>query len=214
MAKQKINLVKPIQEGIERIVENHPVFSGHEEFIRKHIISGVLKDRVYELYEEAKSRGLEDRKMQEYLHRGISDYVAAGLALDKPGRRFILGKGLEERTGRGVPWFFARRQNRGEKYFDKILGAGRKVDHAVRYNELKKRRPKIAESVETLYDFDFLNDLIDNMRKDRIINLWEYHQLKRIAKERRKAGYEQFKEYLAPRKIAASVLMVLGVLAV
>jgi len=208
-----------IQEGIGAIIEAHPRFKGQEEYIAGHIDQRALKKGIKEISDYIAEHGgqLSDEQKAEALYNNLASYVASGKVFDESAKKVVLRSGLEEKA-RGNSLFGRARAGRdveGEKYIDQATEAFRDVYTLMKHGDYAARMPELAESVGSLYDLGFLDTAIDVLAERGLVDERSYGTIKKSLKERRKEETYKFQEalhkYSAPREVAASVLMIFGV---
>lgn len=205
-----------IGEGISNIIRAHPRFSEHKNIIAKHIDMRRLGEKAEELYQEARNQRFSNKETNEYVHKEILDYIATGAAFDEKGKEIVLRKGLEEKAKKGLSGMFARRQLKGEKYLDNVVGAFQEIYQIFKGDDARERMPELTKSVYTIYELGFLDPALDVLKEYGIMNRGEYSTMKRIVEKKTRQEVRKFNKgieaYLTPQKIAASVLLLLGMI--
>lgn len=228
MAKRKetLNINNAIIEGIDSIIEKHPRFEGFEEYLSKHIDKKKIRENLQYLGNKVKKLRLNKERKNEYIFKEIADYISSGEAFDKRGKSIILKKGLERKTGlrnylqfpglqEMFPFIKFKPKFEGEKYMDKTMEAFNDLYTLFKSGDYARRMPELTESIETLYDFRFLNPAVDLLKEYGMINERKYNFLKKKiysqAKEAPKKIVEGIEKYVVPQKVAASILGIFGI---
>ncbi len=204
-----------VEKGVDAIIRKHPRFKGRKNEIMQHLDLPRLKERVYEIYENLADKKISENKRKEYIVKELADYISTGIAFDDEGKEIILMKGLEEKAGSGfIRGYRARKMLRGEQYLDRGLALAHNLSYLMESGNYAEKMPEIAEAASTLEDMQLLDPLIKTMRQSGSLSRREYNFLQgrvyeqAIESENRiKSGIEK---YVTSRKVAASILGILG----
>lgn len=206
-----------IEDGVSAIIEHNPRFD--QEYILEHIDKRRLRGKIKEIYRNIEERGerLSDEEKIRYIHGELADYIATGAAFDELGKRLILKSGLEEKAQSGFfKGLFARRELKGEKYLDDVVGAFKGLYALFKTGDYAKRMPEVAEDVATVYNMGFLNPAIEVLEHYGLINRRRYDILKKSIRERTKEGVEKavsgIEKYAGYQRATASIFGVFGIL--
>ncbi len=219
-----------ISEGIGEIMENHPQFKQHQEYILRHLDYNKLNEKIEDVYEHIEKKGKRwpDEKKAEYLHKEISDYVATGAVFDEAGKEIILKGSLEEKAKSGSLFDIlslrrrkARNNLEGEKYLNDTLRAFQDLYTLFKTGDYAKRMPEVAEAVSTVYDMGFLDPAVDVLKYYGLIkDKRQYDALKnaiiertRESREKVVSGIEAYATGQAYKKAAAFIFGIAGILA-
>jgi hypothetical protein len=208
-----------VNEGINAILKDHPVFGESRDYIAKHIDMRRLGERINEIYDEIteKHKYWNDRRKLEYMHHAIADYVATGNAFDERGQETIFRKSLEERAGNGfLKGIFARRELKGERELERKLVAYHHLYDVVEKSGLSEEVPEVYEALKRMRILGgTVAPAIESMKYDGLINEKTYRAYKRNIKESVAINepiiHKGLENYVTPQKVAAMVLGVFGI---
>ena len=117
-SKQEQIVNSAIQYGVQELLNQNPIFKGHENLLTSYIdqekLNGKLNEKLKEIYEahgEKDKKELSEKDIK-YLTTEVADYFVSGEALTDKGRDVIIGKGLEGKVS--------------ETFWDKLFGSLRK----------------------------------------------------------------------------------------
>ncbi|MDP2672463.1 MAG: hypothetical protein Q8O84_01480 [Nanoarchaeota archaeon] len=155
------------------------------------------------MYNGAISQRLSSDKVMEYMHNGLLNYIATGVAFDDAGKEVILKKSLEEKAGSGFfKGFFARRKLEGEKYLDNTMEAFQDLYALMSQGNHAERMPELAKPLTTIYNLGFLDPALDILQHYGLIDKSKYNSIKKSvfegADEARKEvvkGIEKYASY-------------------
>jgi hypothetical protein len=204
-----------IEQGIEAIVEEHPKFANFQDYLLKHLDKKKIQEKVYELYEEASAKKMDDKDAKRYIHNEIVDYISSGAVIDEKGKEIILKNSLEERTG-FLHKLFHKPKFDGEKYLNNTMEAFNDLYELFKSGDYSQRMPELTKSVVTLHDLNFLDPAVDVLKSYGLIDSKKHQFLKeniykRVEEESTKVvgGIEK---YIIPKKIAASIMGLVGIM--
>jgi hypothetical protein len=204
-----------VQQGIEAIIEEHPKFANFQDYLLKHIDQKKIKEKFYELYEEASKKNMNEKDAKNHIYKELTNYVASGSVLDEKGKEVILKSGLEEKTEFFHKLFHPLRRD-GEKYLNNTMEAFNDLYALFKSGDYAQRMPELTESVTALHDLNFLDPAVDVLKSYGLIDSKKHKFLKeniynRVGEESKKVvgGIES---YIVPQKIAASIIGLFGLI--
>lgn len=212
-----------VEDGINAIMHDYPIYDESRDFIEKHIDKRKLNSTVVEIYNEIKNKNWSSQKKGQALQNAIANYVASSDAFDDKGQEIIFRKELEEKAGRGFfKGRFARRQLKGERELDKKLAAYSHFHEIVDKKGFSEEIPEVYEAIKKMRVLKIITPGINALRYDGLINDKKYEQYRRMMKEhveesepRIHHGLEAYimpkEEKREPQREAAAVFIVLGV---
>lgn len=205
-----------IEFGIKSIINSHPRFANFQDYLMKHIDENKIKEKVYDLHEEAKEKKLIGEKAKSFISKNLANYVASGEIIDERGKEVILKNSLEEKTGL-FHRLFSKQKFSGEKYLDNTMEAFQDLYALFKSGDYSQRMPELTESVATLHDMQFLDPAVDVLKSHGLINDKKYKFLKekiysKVGDEYSKvvSGIEKRIIPEAYQKIAASIFLGFG----
>ena len=203
-----------IEEGIDAILKAHPKFRDAQGYISEHIDKRKLNQHIRHIqgYIAREGEDWSEEQKARFLYKNLANYVASGDVFDDNAKEVILKKTLEERAGRHGE----RRELEGERYLDKVGMAFRDLYNLISSGDYAQRMPELAQSVATIHDLGFLDSALDVLKSYELLDERKYNMIKgeiegRVEEEIGKFG-ESYKSYVKPKKVAAVVLAIFGVI--
>lgn len=141
-----------VEQGLSKLVRNHPMFRGSEAYMLKHIDLKAIGNVAREVYENLPD-DLSDAERNERLYGEIVDYVSEAKAFDEHGKAVI----LEENLGGNIPWY--KKGQMGDdvgvviKAFDDLYQLMASGDYA-------QHMPEVAKDVYAVHNAGFFNAAI------------------------------------------------------
>lgn len=209
-----------VEEGINQIMEQHPVFKNKAEYISTHLDKKKLNKKISEIYHLIEQqRNLSEETKAQYLQQGIANYVASGELFDDAGKQIILKNGLEGRVSGGFfRTLFGRQKLDGDKYLNETLGAFQNLYELFKTGDYAQRMPELAQAVTTVNDMGFLDPAVEVLKHYGLIDDRKYDLLKQnIRKKTEQAvttavtGIEKYSMY---EKAAAIIFGILGLIVI
>ncbi len=202
------------QLGISLITKAHPQFRGSEEYILNHIDKKGLEEKI-EAIQKNINPNLSPTKINEYLTKEISDYVASGSFLDSLGQQTILGKGLEGKTN-FLSKLFSGSKTTGQKYLTNTINAFREMYSLLKTGDYAQHMPELAQAAVTINNMGFLNSAIDTLAYHGMMSKRKYTALKKSLREgiteTSKGAMGMIEQYLTPQAAPATqVAAVFGI---
>lgn len=205
-----------IQTGINSLIKSHPRFANFQPYLMEHIDEERIKEKIYNLHEEAKEKKLEGKEAKYFIGKNLANYVASGEMIDEKGKKVILKNSLEEKAGFFHKLFHKPKSN-GEEYLDNTMEAFQDLYALFKSGDYAKRMPELTESVATLHDMQFLDPAVDVLKSHGLIDDKKYNFLKeniykKVGEEYGKvvSGIEKRIIPGAYQKIAASIFLIFG----
>jgi|SRR3989344_2661720 len=201
-----------VNEGLARIMKEHPQFRGAQEYIVEHLDERKIQRQYHKLQEYLNQEHPDwnDERKAKFLYTNLERYVASGKPLDKHAKEVVVRKSLHEKQG--------RESGHEDDYVGRVGAAFRDLYHIMKAGDYGQRMPEFEQSVNTINDLGFLDSALDVLNSYGLIEKREYADVKRKARKKIEEETETFgrtyQKYLAPRKVAAGIIGFLGMLLV
>ena len=225
--KQEQIINSAISYGIQELLNQNPIFKGHENLVTSYIDQSKLNEKLKELYgsHEKGHKGDLSEDEVKYLTAEIADYFVSGAALTEKGKEVIIGKGLEGKVSEGF-WsrFFLGSKKKsslqGLEYLNHALGATQELSYLLKDENAIKALPGVVKPLAELEKIKLLYPALRVLKANNWIDNSTYNRLADMAYETAKNAPLQITEavekglYNSYQKVAAAVLGIFGILVI
>src|SRR3989344_7574275 len=87
---------KALSEGLSKIIEEHPKFRHHQQYIFEHISAKKRDELINKLVEHCGEKKLSQQNSINYVQKGLVTAVVNGDLFDERAKHVILKDGLKE----------------------------------------------------------------------------------------------------------------------
>lgn len=230
-SKQEQIVNSAIQYGVQELLNQNPIFKGHENLLTNYIdqekLNGKLNEKLKEIYDAHGEKGKKELSEEDikYLTTEVADYFVSGEALTDKGREVIIGKGLEGKVSEGF-WnrLFGLSKKKssldGIKYLNHAIDATNELSYLLKNEGAAKALPNVAKPLAELEKVKLLYPALRVLKANNWIDNTTYNRLADMAYETAKQAPVQIAKAVEEglhngyQKVAAAILGVLGVLVI
>ena len=163
-----------INAGVSALAE-HSRIRPYVPFVMEHFDKRRLEYAVNHIQELIDKHGANwsERKKAKFAYDRLANYASSGSLLDEMGQRFVIGRGLEEKTRTARRADGRRVGASGGEYFERVLGAFRDIERMLKTEDeeqLRQSMPQFMAAVYELRNVRVLKSSLDMLEAYGIIN--------------------------------------------